>query len=518
MSARFLLVLLVLLGAWQAAAVAPAILPPRVEWTRRLEALPEDAPTALARGGGGELAVGGARSVRVVDSAGVPETRLRRGPVVDLAFAVDGTLWVATPGELYRVAPDGSRERELLSTGEERRVVRIAAARGHLAAATDRGVELRGRDARWQRLRVLPSSPASLVAFRLRGAALELWSVIDGELWIAELPPSVSPSGPAWRLAERVRLPVSERDEGAVDLAFDLPGADAVLVFPTLLLLRDGAGTWSSVRPALPPGARASRLARAFDRLWLATDAGLLSAGGLEGPWRRASPPLGSLPAVGLLGGETLHVATRRGVDAGVSREPVQRPTAQRAPRDEAPGHHLRAVARLHRAALREQGLRPASQLGLRERVRLRGWWPEVDVGFAYEDGRFDRDDYDQSFVSGGMRHLYDRASDRERDYEVGIALSWDLGDIAFHPEEVDVSRESRSLVALRDDVLDEVTGLYFERLAVLARVDAAPPAERPALVRRAAELAAGLDAWTGGAFSANADAENSLPAVPRGG
>jgi len=51
--------------------------------------------------------------------------------------------------------------------------------------------------------------------------------------------------------------------------------------------------------------------------------------------------------------------------------------------------------------------------------------------------------------------------------------------------------------------VLDEVNQLYFERQRVLASLDA-PTGDVPvALLRlRAAELASGLDAWTGGWFS----------------
>ena len=52
------------------------------------------------------------------------------------------------------------------------------------------------------------------------------------------------------------------------------------------------------------------------------------------------------------------------------------------------------------------------------------------------------------------------------------------------------------------DDVLDEVNQLYFERRRVLAELSIAPPGERLRLGIRAAELAAGIDAWTGGWFS----------------
>jgi len=82
-------------------------------------------------------------------------------------------------------------------------------------------------------------------------------------------------------------------------------------------------------------------------------------------------------------------------------------------------------------------------------------------------------------------------------------SLTSDLGDGVFNPDEIDVSRELRSVIALRDDVLDEVTQLYFERRRTLAQLaQPASEAEAAALRLRSAELAAGIDAWTGGWFS----------------
>jgi hypothetical protein len=85
------------------------------------------------------------------------------------------------------------------------------------------------------------------------------------------------------------------------------------------------------------------------------------------------------------------------------------------------------------------------------------------------------------------------------------LTLEWDLGDTRFDPEAIDVSREAREVIELRDDVLDEITQLYFERQRALDGLASAPPAEQRALALRADELAAGLDAWTGGWFGQHA-------------
>ena len=84
--------------------------------------------------------------------------------------------------------------------------------------------------------------------------------------------------------------------------------------------------------------------------------------------------------------------------------------------------------------------------------------------------------------------------------------MTWELGAVAFDEDAIDLSREHRQVVSLRDNVLDEINQLYFERRGLLERLRAAGAADDPERARmalRAAELAAGLDAWTGGWFTA---------------
>jgi hypothetical protein len=71
--------------------------------------------------------------------------------------------------------------------------------------------------------------------------------------------------------------------------------------------------------------------------------------------------------------------------------------------------------------------------------------------------------------------------------------------------------------VTLRDQVLERVNHLYFGRLRVLAQLEALPPgdaAKRAELELDAAQLAAQLDAWSGGVFSRLA--ESSPPEARR--
>jgi hypothetical protein len=117
-----------------------------------------------------------------------------------------------------------------------------------------------------------------------------------------------------------------------------------------------------------------------------------------------------------------------------------------------------------------------------------------------------DRDrgtDVDEVITAGSFYRLVDQDEGRARDGALSLAYTWELGDLLYHPEEIDVLREAREVIELRDDVLDEITQLYFERRRVLIELAAAQTPEEALRLRlRAAELAAGIDAWTGGWFS----------------
>ena len=199
------------------------------------------------------------------------------------------------------------------------------------------------------------------------------------------------------------------------------------------------------------------------------------------------------------LGEAALYAATREGLwvgraSTGVGSAPVAPPALDLAGPD---------VHSVQRAALRYLDLQPERIAELRRGVARRGWLPILALRATGDLGWSRDKEYDEAYVSGGLRRLHDRDEDRYRDLQLQLIVSWDFGDVAYHPEAIDVSREARELIELRDDVLDEINQLYFERLRVLAELAAqTDPAAARALRPRAKQLAAGIDAWTGGWYS----------------
>jgi hypothetical protein len=448
------------------------------------------------------VAIGDERGV-LLGISGEPLVRvLRRGPVRDLAFRGDGALFAATERGLYEISPDGAvADRSPQPGRASRNAQRVAVAGAVVAVATEAGVFGARDGGAFAALGGgLPDRSATAIGLREPSPdSLELWVAAADGIWRVPLALSGEP-----RAATPPSREVAWTDgarETVTDLRFDVPGVEVAALSARALWLRQGE-VFRRVDLPLPPGAQALRLAVSPERAWLATDRGLLEAPDLEATWQRAEPPAGTRPARSLawVAGD-LVVATDDGVLQLAFETRTSAPRADvlvRAPRSEP------SLAEVHRAALAHLDLGPARIEALRRGASRRGLLPILELRGSLGAERLLRHDTDETFTSGALHRLYDRQSSGARDWAAAAVLAWDLGDVAFHPEELDVAKEAREVIELRDDVLDEVTQLWFERRRVLDDLDAQPPGlEARRLALRADELAAGIDAWTGGWFGA---------------
>jgi hypothetical protein len=518
------------LGRWATLALAASLAPPaagaadpadpgtgagaaeRVVWSLPEPSALSDALSSVAvEAVTGRVAVGGRRGAWLRGRDGGFARVLHRGPVRDLAFLEDGSLLAATGSGLYRVDPERRVATVAPAAGAQARDVRRIAVRPGLALLASAAGAYLSRDGhRWRRLSpTLPTGPATTVALRERPGGWECFSVIGGALWRTRL----RTRGPEIDSGDssRVRIPFADGSGAPVDVSFDAPGTDLVVVYPRVLAVRRVPDAdFDVLRPALPPGCRTARLVHALGRFWLATDCGLLFAERLEGPWQRALLPGGTSTVSELIARDSsLLAATDRGLVSGrlASHRSAPSPGVSSAftpPAGQAEFPPDPPIEQVFRAALAYLQLQPARVAALRRGLARRGWLPEAVFRITHENDSGYRTDWDQSFVSGALRRLVDRDRDRSNELFLSLTLSWDLGDIAYHPEAIDVSREAREIIELRDDVLDEITQLYFERRRVLDALARAPASEDIEAVRlrlRAQELAAGIDAWTGGWF-----------------
>ncbi len=145
------------------------------------------------------------------------------------------------------------------------------------------------------------------------------------------------------------------------------------------------------------------------------------------------------------------------------------------------------SIREVQEAALRYNEVHPEKIRRWRKHLKFRAILPTVSL------------DYDKTIN-------YDSSSDRyyigPRDW--GLSFSWDLGDLIWNTYQDDIDTRSRLNTQLRTTILDDVNGLYYERLRIkIALKDPTlPDEERMKKELRLRELTASLDGYTGGYFS----------------
>ena len=158
------------------------------------------------------------------------------------------------------------------------------------------------------------------------------------------------------------------------------------------------------------------------------------------------------------------------------------------------------SIKKVQEAAMRYAEAGPEKIALWRKKANQSAWLPELSVGI-------DRDTSELWHWEGGSTtKTDDDALRRGRDtVNWDINVSWDLSKIIWNDAEISIDVRSRLTAELREDILDQVTKLYFERLRVkaeLAYLGIEDRRKRFEKEMRLKELSAYLDALTGGYFS----------------
>jgi hypothetical protein len=128
---------------------------------------------------------------------------------------------------------------------------------------------------------------------------------------------------------------------------------------------------------------------------------------------------------------------------------------------------------------------------------------PKVNLQYEKELDSSNRYDY-TSDVEGNLSSEQDYAQ-IENDDKVVVKLEWRLDKLVMSSEQIRVINESNKANKLRENILDEVTRLYFDRRRLQVESLLQPPSslqDRIELELRLQEMTANLDALTGGSFS----------------
>jgi len=155
-------------------------------------------------------------------------------------------------------------------------------------------------------------------------------------------------------------------------------------------------------------------------------------------------------------------------------------------------------IKELQKQAIKYAEVSPDKITNWRKQAQKKALLPKLTVGL---DGS-KKTNY-EIYTGANTSYIFEGPNDRSYGWDV--ALSWDFGELIWNNDQTSIDTRSRLMVQLRDDILDEVTKLYFERIRVKMELDGLQIEDRKRRFEkelRVRELTASLDALTGGYFS----------------
>ena len=158
-------------------------------------------------------------------------------------------------------------------------------------------------------------------------------------------------------------------------------------------------------------------------------------------------------------------------------------------------------IAEVQRAALEHFSVSPNDLAYYRAAARLKALLPAIQGSYTQDDTKSKRASTDQ------VLWTYDPVNPQIRDDANGVgraytaSASWSLGNLIFDSNQL----ETYALVGIQEDVVTEVTRLYYTRQHNMLTLSLDPPKDartKAALILRTREIESMLDALTGGVWS----------------
>ena len=445
---------------------------------------------------------------------------------VSAAPSKPSILYVATSRGLYR-SDDAGGHWQLRSGGQGGAATGVLAVAVHpidserLAVGTAQGVAMsRDGGASWRSV-TLGVEPGTVHAVVYHPMAPDtLYAVADsgvyrsrdgGQGWNRLLVQTAA--APELELEDPAPVPDDETPTLGLNVgsvALDPGTADRLFVGTSRGVWQsdDGGETWRTL-PSVGLGHPAIRhlLVTPDDagRLYAATDHGLFAFSHQWQAWRPITEGIPTLDVRRLSWSSTAHalwVATR----VGLMQIPVPQPAGIAAPLPPMTPPARRALeqfakeptmTQVRATAIRYAEVMPEKIQSWRARAAWKSWIPHFTLGLNRNTNAT------IGSSSSGGKTTFTVGPD-DHSLTVNYGFTWDLADLIWSTDQTSIDVRSRLMVQLRNDILDEVTRLYFERRRLQVEYALAPVKE-PTLQAerqlRLEELTAQIDALTGGEF-----------------
>lgn len=158
---------------------------------------------------------------------------------------------------------------------------------------------------------------------------------------------------------------------------------------------------------------------------------------------------------------------------------------------------HEPTIEEIQKASIRYAEVHPDKIKEWRRAAARKAWLPDLNIDFG--QGK----DWQSStyFYSTSSEKYKDDDITNGKDHGWSISMTWELGELIWNNDQTSIDTRSRLMVQLRDDVVNDVTRLYYERRRLQLEMLLSPPEtvwEKIEKELRLEELTADIDAMTG--------------------
>ena len=159
--------------------------------------------------------------------------------------------------------------------------------------------------------------------------------------------------------------------------------------------------------------------------------------------------------------------------------------------------------------ALQFSGIPSGMQFGAYKRqARLRNVLPQIDTSFDNSDYALSSletrgsDQYDSADSSINSSLDKNRKAAMDNEFNTGFRFTWHLDRLIYDPEIIDIVNSARVSANIRENLLTELTQIYFQRKNLLSELMSNPFSRTMTQKFKLQELTADIDARTGGWYS----------------
>lgn len=152
----------------------------------------------------------------------------------------------------------------------------------------------------------------------------------------------------------------------------------------------------------------------------------------------------------------------------------------------------------LQKAAIRHADVGPEKIKAWYAQSRMRALLPKVSVGYDNDSST----NY-EIYTSATKDYIVSGPEDISKGWDVSV--SWELGDLIWSDDQTNIDVRSRLMVQLRNDILDDLRRVYYERKRLQFELVTQPPTDMRARIEkdmRLDELTRAIDDLTGNYFS----------------